>query len=101
MERTLYAERLYSLGDFKNIKFSNALTGIPEELASNPRVVELLYVQQFLAIEIAYRRYYNTIDKITREKIVDILEFLEAERTQTFQELSEEIRKTENHNKET
>lgn len=102
MERTIYAERLYSLGDYKNIKFSTALTGIPEELATNDRLAGLLFFQQSLACEIAYRRYYDTINKIATEKIQDVLGYLEEQRTQTMTELYEEIKKTkENAKKET
>lgn len=92
MERTLYTERLYSLGDFKNIKFSTALTNIPEELAMNEKVVGLLYMQQFLGCEIAYRRYYDLIQKLTKDNVQNVVEYLENERNQTMKELYEEIR---------
>lgn len=95
MERTLYVERLYSLGDFKNIKFSNALTGIPEELAKNDKIVGLLFFQQALSCEIAYRKYYDMVNKITTEKIQDVLSHLEEKRTQTLKELYEEIKSAE------
>lgn len=104
MERSLYTERLYSLGDFKNIKFNNTLTGIPAEIANNPKAIELMFTQQFLSCEIAYRKYYDMMEKISEEytvvrngkKIADsqaVLEFLQSEREQTMAELYEEIKK--------
>lgn len=107
MERTVYTERLYSLGDFKNIKFSTALTGIPEEMATNDRIINLLFFQQALSCEIAYRKYYDLIDHISKNlsttrniagksvTVADpeaVLSFLEEQRTQTMQELYKEIR---------
>lgn len=110
MERTLNTERLYSLGDFKNIKFSNTLNNIPEEIAENQKAVGLMFYQQALSCEIAYRRYYDMIEKINEEmstvrggrKVVDnekVMEFLLEERQQTMKELYEELKK--NHEKET
>lgn len=99
--RTLYVERLYSLGDFKNIKFSNALVGIPEHIAMNDRVVGMLFFQQALSCEIAYRKYYDVVNKIATEKIQDVLGYLEEQRTQTLKELWEEISKAEDAKTET
>ncbi len=93
MERSLGVERLYPLGDYKNIKFVNNLSGIPEELASNDRVVSLLFLQQALSCEIAYREYYDTIDRIAKEKIQNALGYLQEQREQTLAELYEEIEK--------
>lgn len=91
MNRTVYVERLYSLGDFKNIKFSSALTGIPEGLAKNDKIVALLFLQSALSCEIAYRRYFDTVDRISKEKITNVLRYLEDERTKTYYELYQEI----------
>lgn len=102
MQRTLSVKRLYSLGQFKNITFENVLSDIPEEMATNEKIVQLLYTQQYLACEIAYRNYYNLVERISKEGVEDVLEFLENERNQTLTELYEEIKKTkENPQKET
>jgi len=91
MQRTLYAERLYSLGDFKNIKFSSAITDIPEEVARNEKVIGLMYMNMYLSIEISYRHYYELIDSMITSKVKDVIEHLELERTQTMQELKAEM----------
>ena len=91
MTRDLAVERLYFLGDYKNIKFSNVLKDVPDEIAQNDKAVELLYTQQFITVEIAYRKYYELIGKISKQKSEEVQEFLEAQRVQTMKELKEEI----------
>lgn len=94
MERTLYAERLYSLGDFKNIKFSSALTQIPEEIATNPEAINLLYVDMFVGMELAYRKYYAMVEKLSRANVQEVIEGLKTEQEQNFQQLKETLNKT-------
>lgn len=96
MQRDLGVERLYPLGDFKNIKFSTLLKDIPEELARNETVVGLLFLQQSISCEIAYRKYYDLVNKIAKDKIENVLEYLEQQREQTMAELYEEIKKVTN-----
>ncbi len=105
MKREVSVERLYYLGDYKNIKMGSTTTEIPEELALNNNAVELIFVQQYLACEIAYRKYIDMIDKINQEfsveirgkKVADaqkVMEFLQEQRTQTLQELLQEAKQT-------
>ncbi len=98
MKRDLGIERLYPLGDFKNIKFSTVLRDIPEELAKNEKVVGLLFMQQSISCEIAYKKYYSMVDKIVKDKIENVLEYLEQQREQTMAELYEEIQKSAEKN---
>lgn len=88
MEKTLYAERLYSLGDFKNIKFSQAITQIQEPFASNTEVINFLYVDMFLSMELAYRKYYAMVENLAREKVVDVISTLQTEQTRNFSEMA-------------
>jgi hypothetical protein len=90
MERTISIERLYFLGNFKNIKISNTLTDIPEELAMNVEVMELLYRQQLIAVEKAYRDYHEIVKNLP-ENETETLEYLDAERIQNFKDLQEAI----------
>jgi hypothetical protein len=96
MKRDIGVERLYPLGDFKNVKFSTVLKDVPEDLAKNEKVVGLLFMQQSISCEIAYRKYYNMIDRIVKDKIENVLEYLEQQREQTMAELYEEIQKSAN-----
>lgn len=105
MKRDLGVERIFPLGEYKNIKLSSTLRDIPEELAQNERVAGLLYLQQALSCEIVYRRYFDTLDYISKNftKVVggktvadseEVMKFLMEEREQTLAELLEEIKKT-------
>lgn len=87
MERTLYAERLYSLGDFKNIKFSSALTQIPEDVARNPEAINLLYIDMYIGMELAYRRYYAMVENLARANVQEVIDGLETEQARNFGEL--------------
>jgi hypothetical protein len=91
MERSLSTERLYSLADYQNIKFSNVLTGIPEELASNQKLLGLLFLQQMISCDIAYSEYKQMRETIAKEKIADVLGYLKERREQTLQEIATEI----------
>lgn len=91
MERTLSAERLYSLAEYQNIKFSNVLTGIPEEIAANQKIVELLFLQQAISCDVAYAEYKQMRETIAKEKVGDVLGYLREKREQTYKELAKEI----------
>lgn len=92
MERTISAERLYTLAEYQNIKFINTLSGIPEDIANNPELVGKLFFQQFLSCDIAYMEYQNMRSKIAKEKIEDVLGYLKEQRESTMKELYEEIK---------
>lgn len=103
MKRDLSVERLYYLGDYKNIKFGSVTKDIPEELALNNRAEELIFLQQFLACEMAYRKYIDMLEKINEDfgivrsgkRIVDpekVAEFLQEQRVQTLKELLAEAK---------
>lgn len=104
MNRSISVDRLYTLGDYKNIRFVNTINDIPEELASNPRIIELLYAQEYLQCEAGYRKYVNMLEKMNEEtttmvagkRVADpqaVAEFLAEERERNMRELYEEIKK--------
>jgi len=85
--RSLTTERLYSLGDFRNIKFSDEIRDIPEEVALNKDAMALLHYVQLLDTEYAYNRYLELAKANNTIKQEEILTFLESERTRTFEDL--------------
>ena len=102
MQKRIGVERLYYLGDYKNIKFASEVSEIPEELAMNETATELLFLQQYIGCELAYRKYVNMIETINEtftvekggKKIVDteaVIQFLQEEKTQTLKQLYDEI----------
>lgn len=84
---TYTVERLYSLGDYQNIKVSNTITQIPEAVSMDKEASKLLHVLQIIDVEYAYRVYVSLVKNLKGMSLEDSLQFLEAERTQTFQEL--------------
>ena len=91
MERTVSVERLYSLGDFQNIKFTTTVAGVPDQLANNDNVTALLFLQGSSACDIAYMEYKKRREELKGEKAEEILAKLKQEREQTFTDLKAEI----------
>lgn len=94
LTRTLFAKRLFNLpefGAYNNIEFSTAVTKIPEPLALNTKVIEYLYIQQLLGMEIAYRQYLEIHRATSKMEAKEALEFLKKHREQTWEELKKEM----------
>lgn len=89
METTISVERLYFLGNFKNIKISNTLAEIPEDFMSD-KVLDLLYKHQLISVEKAYRQYHEIIKDLPADA-AEAIEFLDAERVATMEELKQEF----------
>lgn len=91
MNKSLSVERIFSLGDYQNIKFTDTVTEIPQEVALNPEAVRLIKYLQLVDIEWAYVNYMNLRKNSPRivkpEDVEGALEFIEAERVRTFENL--------------
>lgn len=87
MKRTLTTERLFSMGNFANLKFSHTLTEIPEEVALNKSAMQALEYLVLLDVEYDYRRYLMLIESVTKLDPSEILSFIDGERTKTFEQL--------------
>ncbi|KKK65025.1 hypothetical protein LCGC14_2978290 [marine sediment metagenome] len=66
MKRTLKMERLYNLGDFKNIKFGDEFIDINEEFMFDNEFVGNIKMLKLLGVESVYREYL----KIKNEEII-------------------------------
>lgn len=95
MKRDIAVERLFTLGDYKNVKFISEIKDIPEEFAMDEEVVGMIYFGQVLECDIAYRRYYELMEKITKDKIKDVRGFMEEAKSQNFAELRSRIENSE------
>lgn len=103
MERKLSIERLYSLGNYQNVKFIDEITGIPEHIAINKDAMNLLSYSQILEVEKAYYDYYKLrLEKLPKGKLEDVItdtiEIIEEEQSRTWEQLLEII--TLNNEKE-
>jgi len=70
MKRRINIERLYNLGDFKNIKFSEEVSEIPDELVNNEQFVTILTNLMLLRIEQNYNKYIKLMES-TRGRSID------------------------------
>lgn len=89
MERTLSVERLYSLGDYRNIKFGDVIISLPEKAMFNDELVAEIQFYQQLTIERAFRRYMDLASKISTAKAEEVSAFLEAETEASLKRITE------------
>ena len=94
MDKNVAVERLYSLGNYQNIKFVSVvgkMEGIPSNIASNPDAMAMLWYLQLLEIEEARHNYDLLSRKINDTPHEDISAMLEEERTQTYLAFMSEV----------
>jgi len=94
MDKNVAVERLYSLGDYRNIKFVSVvgkIEGIPSNISSNPDAMALLWYLQLLEIEEARHNYDLLSRKIAGTPPEEISAMLEEERTQTYLAFMKEV----------
>ena len=88
MNRSLKVERLYSLGDYKNIKFIDEIVDLPENVALDEESVGHVVYLQLLNVEQSFYRYYALAKKIKTLNPEEILGFIEEERVKTLDQLN-------------
>ncbi len=98
MERQISIERLYSLGNYKNIKLGNVIDGIPENLWTRPDVMGSLQFLLMLAVEVDFRRYQKLNQEIGGLSLEESLEKLSDMRDDTYQEIQDLILNGETEN---
>lgn len=91
LTRTLKVERLYSLGDYKNIKFTSEIYNVPRELAYNKEVMDRINYLMLLDIESNFRKYVELSSTINTLKVEDMMKYLEEERINTLDEINKII----------
>ena len=92
MDRKITVERLYSLGNYQNVKFVDEITDVPGSIAMNKDAMNLLHYAQLLEVEKSYQLYIKLrLDKLPKGKLEDVinetLEVLEEEQSQTWEHL--------------
>lgn len=89
MDRSISVERLYSLGNYKNIKFSDTISEIPEELATNQEVMNVLRFLQMVSVEKSYFEYVHNAESWHDLNIEDAIEQLDALEKETLTSMKE------------
>lgn len=92
MERESRIERLFTLGQYKNIKFDDAFLGIPESLAADPDFMSKLQLLQMIQIDIAYREYVGLQKNIANLSLEDSMAFLEETRGSIYDAIRQQIK---------
>lgn len=89
MERSLGIERVYNLGDYKSIRFSDTIDNLPEEIAMNQEIVDKIRYLQFINVESHYRQYIMLQKKVDPKliELEEAMQFLSDEKATTMEEL--------------
>jgi len=86
MNRNLGVERLYSLGDYKNLKVTDYINDLPEEVAMDTHAVDLIRYLQLVSVDIVYERYAELARKEQQAGTEKLLLLIE-ERANVMDEL--------------
>ena len=90
MKRSVTTTRLYSLGNYQNISFSDTIEDIPESVALDNKAMGLLRSIQLFQIERSYLKYFKlkeTTHKISSEEAMELIDELDVTSTQKFNKL--------------
>ena len=87
MNRSISLERIYNLGNYQNIQFSDTINNIPEDLALDSEFIRKLRYLQFLETETAYRRYIRLGEKLHSVPIEESIPLLETEKLNLLEEI--------------
>ncbi len=85
MERSIKLERLFSLGNYKNIRFDDGIDNIPQSMWTNKEVMENLNYLVMLSIELSFRRYLKLSEKIQDMSLEDQVTYLDKVKSDTYE----------------
>jgi len=96
MERSIGMERTFVLGQYKNIKLSDYISNISEEVIGNAEAMDALRLLQILQIDSTYMKYLKKsvtmkeIDYRSNPQLIEeILEGLDKAKVSTFESFME------------
>jgi len=84
MNRVSQIDRLYPLGDYRNIRFSDTINDIPDKLAMDGKFMAAIRYLQMVEIEITYRRYGQLMGQVGTVKLEEAMKILEDLRVETM-----------------
>ena len=98
MSRSSQIERIYVLGDYRNIKFIDSIDD-SEFPMDNENVVQLVKILQFQSIELAYRNYIKMVKEIVEieknnpdDKEAMVIEHIEQQQLNTLEKIKSYIK---------
>lgn len=87
MNRSIKYERLFPMGQYVNVKFSDEITDLPEAVCLNEDLMGKIRYLQMVDVEISYRVYLKLYEKaktLDLEELAKSMEFLETEKQETI-----------------
>jgi hypothetical protein len=78
MKQTIETRRLYPVGPYKNVTFSDIIFDVPEELIFDSEAQGLLRLLQFARMEKCYFKYVELGQKVHELGIEDALVLLDG-----------------------
>lgn len=88
MERNIGFERVFWLGDYRNIKITDLMVNVPERVVLNDELVGELMYYQMLTIEKAFRRYLQLAEQINTVTTEEAIAFIESEKESALKKLT-------------
>jgi len=99
MNKGISVERTFQFVQYEPLKFTDTITEIPDIVASNPEAMKLLRYLQLVDVEWSYLTYLELRlaepKLLTADAVKEAKEYMEAERTVTFENLLKTIKKGE------
>jgi len=90
MKRSVTTTRLYSLGNYQNISFSDTIEDIPESVAFDNEAMKRLRSIQLFQIEKSFLKYFKlkeTTHKLSTEEAMELINELDVTSSKKFEEL--------------
>jgi hypothetical protein len=91
MKQDISVTRTYSLGNYKNIKFSDTIKDIPKHLTLNREAQDLLRLLQLVSIEKSYFKYVRDFPALHEISVEDALAKLEEFEPEIIRDLKDVI----------
>lgn len=85
MKRSIKIDRLFSLGQYKNIRLEDGIDDIPLNLWTNKEVMENLTFLVMVAVELSFRRYLKLSEKIQDMTLENSIEYLDKVKSDTYE----------------
>jgi len=96
MKRSVTTTRLYSLGNYQNISFTDTIEDIPERVALDNKAMGLLRSIQLFQIERSFLKYFmlkDTTHKISKEEAMELIDELDVTSSKKFDEIFYDVPK--------
>lgn len=96
MNRSLKAERLYPVGQYANIKLTDEINELPQEVIFHENLINQVRYLQLVNLELGYRKYLELAGRIQTIPLEEQVTYLETEKLNTLDEIKHILFNKEN-----